>query len=460
MNSQGKAFFAATILLEVLFIGVLVLAAPEGGEASPSATFSVNSTIDINDGTCDETHCSLREAINAANSAAGADRIEFTLPPSSTITLAGFQLAIISDNLTIDGRTTENLTVSGNNASRIFEVGSGTVVTLTKLIIAEGNCPGCVTGGGIKNSGTLIVSNSTIKNSYDGGIYNNGGTLIIITTLFDNNDNGGGGAIFNSGTLTVNSSIFTNNDAFVRGFPGGAGGAIFNTGTASISGSFFDGNSATGTGESYGGAVFNNLDGILTISNSTFTGLENFGADFGGAIYNGGMLTLTNSTISDNYAVIVGGGIANYGTAVINNSSIIDNASAGFSGGGLYNEGVLDISNTIIAYSPNGGDCANAGTINTNINNLIEDGTCSPAISGDPILGPLLNNGGLGPTHAPLSGSPVIDSGDNANCEQQDQRYVPRPIDGDGNGTAVCDIGAVEVGEKRVLMPLILKMPD
>jgi hypothetical protein len=239
------------------------------------------------------------------------------------------------------------------------------------------------------------------------------------------------------------------------------GGAIFNRGSASISSSIFDGNRATGTvGFSYGGDIYNHTDGILDVENSTFIGIEIFYSDIGGAIYNDGMLTLVNSTVSNNDATVYGGGIANYGTADINNSSIIDNSAPGFNGGGLYNEGVLNFSNTIIANSPSGGDCINLGVIKANVNNLIEDGSCSPALSGDPLLGPLENNGGLGPTHAPLPGSPVIDGGDNATCEQKDQRYVPRPIDGDGNGTAVCDIGSVEAGDGFVLMPLVLKSPD
>ncbi len=46
--------------------------------SAPTATFIVNSTNDANDGTCNGAHCSLREAINAANSAVGPDTILFS----------------------------------------------------------------------------------------------------------------------------------------------------------------------------------------------------------------------------------------------------------------------------------------------------------------------------------------------------------------------------------------------
>jgi hypothetical protein len=61
------------------------------------------------------------------------------------------------------------------------------------------------------------------------------------------------------------------------------------------------------------------------------------------------------------------------------------------------------------------------------------------------MLGALQLNGGTTPTHALLPGSPAIDKGLNANVVlPTDQRGFLRIVDGDGNGTAIVDIGAFE----------------
>ncbi|MGB8212716.1 MAG: choice-of-anchor Q domain-containing protein, partial [Anaerolineales bacterium] len=71
--------------------------------------------------------------------------------------------------------------------------------------------------------------------------------------------------------------------------------------------------------------------------------------------------------------------------------------------------------------------------------NLIGDASCSPALSGDPKLGPLADNSGPTWTMALLPGSPAIDVGNDATCLATDQRGITRP-----QGVH-CDIGAFEV---------------
>jgi hypothetical protein len=78
----------------------------------------------------------------------------------------------------------------------------------------------------------------------------------------------------------------------------------------------------------------------------------------------------------------------------------------------------------------------------------------------DPLLGPLADNGGPTLTHLPSAGSPVIDAGNPGDCPATDQRGVARPADGDGDGAAVCDIGAVEIrdtAEQVIYLPLAIK---
>jgi hypothetical protein len=59
-------------------------------------------------------------------------------------------------------------------------------------------------------------------------------------------------------------------------------------------------------------------------------------------------------------------------------------------------------------------------------------------------LGPLADNGGFTRTHRP--GANAIDHGVASACPATDQRGFARPQDGDGNGSVVCDVGAVEIG--------------
>ena len=137
-------------------------------------------------------------------------------------------------------------------------------------------------------------------------------------------------------------------------------------------------------------------------------------------------LTLTNSTVANN-------GV--YGIAI------------GFGGS-------VNLTNTILANN-NFADCGSAGTITPSGGNLVEDGSCSiaGALSGDPMLGGLTGS----PAYLPLlPGSPAIDAGDNGLCTAADQRGVARPFDGDGNGTATCDLGAYELDS---LLPPITPTP-
>jgi len=55
------------------------------------------------------------------------------------------------------------------------------------------------------------------------------------------------------------------------------------------------------------------------------------------------------------------------------------------------------------------------------------------------------------------AGSPAIDAGDNANCPAGDHLGRSRPVDGDGDGQPVCDIGAYEWHELNawVCSPLL-----
>src|SRR5678815_4569666 len=101
------------------------------------AVYIVTKTADTNDGVCGDADCSLREAIGAANASAENDIVTFALPLFSspqTITLSGSELVAAANGaLTILGPGANRLTISGNNASRIFRSMASTTVTLSGM---------------------------------------------------------------------------------------------------------------------------------------------------------------------------------------------------------------------------------------------------------------------------------------------------------------------------------------
>jgi hypothetical protein len=106
------------------------------------------------------------------------------------------------------------------------------------------------------------------------------------------------------------------------------------------------------------------------------------------------------------------------------------------------------ISLTNVIITNNLGDiCMHA--VNDNGNNLVQDDSCAlthpSSLEGvTTSLAPLVNNGGLTKTMALPDGSIAIDRGSNSDCPWVDQRGIFRPIDGDLDGIATCDVGAFE----------------
>jgi hypothetical protein len=221
----------------------------------------------------------------------------------------------------------------------------------------------------------------------------------------------------------------------------------------------------TAFGNAGGGVSF--LNGTHRIVNSTFS--ANTAFNCGGISNSSSLLTIINSTISGNSVSQLGGGLCANGNTTLRNVTITNNTAA--LGGGILKAatGTLNLSNTIVAGNGATEILFNAGAIISAGNNLIGDSPGEAANTGQfmsvvyhpsdilntpPMLGTLQNNGGTTPTHAPLFNSPVIDAGSNAlTFEPFDQRGAgfPRIVDGDGNGSAIVDIGAFELQPPVVL---------
>ena len=108
------------------------------------------------------------------------------------------------------------LTISGGGLSRVFQVETGVTATITGLNITGGSTS--ASGGGIDNSGTLTLDDSTISAStaaQDGGaIYTDGPNLTLNDcTIASNSSVGSGGGIEALGNVTVTSTTFNANQA-------------------------------------------------------------------------------------------------------------------------------------------------------------------------------------------------------------------------------------------------------
>lgn len=148
--------------------------------------------------------------------------------------------------------------------------------------------------------------------------------------------------------LTVNGSVYADNvkDVINKEYVGyeitGSGGAITYDSSvvqAAISGSIFQSNKAA----LYGGAIYNaaNDGNFSSISITDKTVFNNNSAKSGGAIYNEGKLFISNVEFSDNNATASGGAIYNKGITTL--GGIFNNNTASSSGGAIYNTNTLTI---------------------------------------------------------------------------------------------------------------------
>lgn len=142
---------ARRIILTFAFAVIVLLIAPGAARA---ATLSVTNTNDGGAG-------SLRQAI--ADAAPG-DTITFAPDVRGTITLTSGQLQI-SKSLTISGPGANVLSVSGNNASRVFLIDNRSTVGISGLTISNGNVNSG--GGGILVAvfSTLTLNDCTVSNN-------------------------------------------------------------------------------------------------------------------------------------------------------------------------------------------------------------------------------------------------------------------------------------------------------
>jgi len=409
--------------------------------------------------------------------------------------------------------------IDGEGSRRGITVNSGVTAIVEQFVIQNGSSQG-VEGGGIRNDGGILtLSRSTVSGNMansGGGIFNDGGTLILNSSVVsDNRASNDGGGILNSGTLNLSSVTISENTAgnwgggicnwetanlessTVSANTASNGGGVYNfLATAHLNNSNLSDNTATDDG----GGIANVADSTVVLNDSTISG--NRADDDGGGIVNGSRITLNRSTVKCNTAGDAGGGVYNgsYGDLNLSNSTLSGNTAArgggiytyayiGIgatstlklnystvsgntatdSGGGIYRDtGTVALWNTILAgnmASEADSDCS--GTITSLGYNLIGntvDCAFSPTTGDlttiDPKLGSLLGS----PAYHFLSeDSPAVDAGNPNSCTDfagnplaTDQRGASRPLDGDRDGSAICDIGAFEFDPDNTVGQLFL----
>lgn len=459
-----------SLCLPLLVLVLFLFATP----VRAGTTITVSSTddaVNFSDG-----KCTLREAIITANTDANLGAVLGECPAGSgadTIVLPAGTYPLtrtgppdnnayngdldITQTVTIQGHSPIDTIIHQSAVERVFEILSPATVTILNLTIDGGNDADCAGGGGISNHSNLILMNVKFMSNYScagGGLLNNYGASADLSSVAFISNTGvfTGGAIYNIGALTVNRGLLSYDHA---GY--GAGIANDVLGSAMVVSSVIMAETAN-----FGGGIYN--ASLMTVTNSSISSNYAYGGVGGGAFnQSGASLSLTNVTLSNNLAISstlgAGGGLYDAGDAILTNATVAENFAT-TSGGGIFRvtalpSGYVGIRNSILA--------ANTSAIDGNCNasltslgyNLDSVNTCALAMSGDmtdtnPLLGSLSDNGGGTLTHALAITSPTINKiplGLNT-CPQTDQRGYGR--------VGLCDIGAFEF-VMRAFLPLILK---
>jgi uncharacterized repeat protein (TIGR01451 family) len=416
----------------------------------------------------------------------------------NTATGDGGGLLIIAGTLTIDGnKINNNFSQSLGGAMRVINSSSGTIsnnrIKANRAIAGSG-------GVRIEDSDYTVEGNEFMWNNTPGY----GGGLSAVGAHVDAEDNdfmynvadyGGAGMLYSTGaTGLIYNNRLVDNEAGVD--PGG--GAIHFWRCSPQ----FIGNTVTDNTAAKAGGALSIEDSSPLVQDNVIT--DNHADDHGGAIniIVGSAPTLVGNTIARNTASVMGGAIWGYTSAPrIRRNEIVDNQAP--TGGGIQLVGCvgLEITNNFIARnratsegggilltSNSRGDIINNTFVNNNLgaggeaidvrnssrpriaNNVIVGHTygvrvrdeAAPTVeyndvwdssvahyagvSGNPghiSCDPLFVNAAAGDYHLSV-GSCVIDNGTQVGAPTIDFDGDGRPIDGDGDATALWDRGADE----------------
>jgi CSLREA domain-containing protein len=370
------------------------------------APLVVNSADDVDDGACDATHCSLREAINTANANAGPDTIVFAIGTAAQTIQPTSGLPAITEGVLIDGWSQGGTSYAGPPLIELdgSSAGAGGLLITGSDSTVQGLAINRFSGAGIDVSGSGATGN-VIKGNYigtnaggtagagnagsgiqiTGGASNNtiGGTAASARNVVSGNSGHGillHGVTGNSvqgnyaGTSADGSASIPNG---IDGIAVDGGGNNTIGGTASGAGNLASGN--TNQGISIFGVDFPNTTGNVVRGNIVGTNAGGTSAIANGTGVGDGirMLNAINTTVVGNlisgnpYGVRINGAIStgntvqgNYigtdvtGTSAIPNATgvLIENAAgANTIGGSSAGQGNLISGNTAAGIALNEG---------------------------------------------------------------------------------------------------------
>jgi CSLREA domain-containing protein len=403
-------------------------------------------------------NCTLRAAIQEANALPGADRIVLT-SGTYLLTLAGSgedSTAVgdldVRDALVIEGAGIERTSIDAGALDRVLDMHPPGVESVNKGKL------------------DIALRSLTIRNG------------LLIQAFLDGTAQGAGIRIGANVTLRLHDVVIRDN--VLASFGGAAGidsrGCVIGERVRIL-----DNRDPNWFGNPRATAVSLGPGSCLSLSNSEISG--NRGAAQAGAIYasDTSSIVLREVLIHDNAAGVVGGLLLN-----AQNSVLIENSTLSFnhgnSAGAVLNDGGSTLTLRHCTVTGNGGGNGifaivggihdvhgGAGRVGTSNSIIAGNGPASTAdckgvhsdsggnligsllgcssfiaqpsdqVNVDPELAAIGDNGGFARTHLP--GLPAIDRAVESACLGTDQRLQPRPADGDDDGIAQCDIGAVEL---------------
>ncbi len=427
--------------------------------------------------------------------------VRFQLPANSVITLGQTLQAVRGSEVLIDGGDTPGLVINGNGLGmlRVDFSGDTERLTLRNLALRGGSRPfgGCLSVmrvatitevENVRFEDCRAAANDSVSGQ-GGAIYAEGPLAVIGSGFTGNeaNDNNllapspGGGAIAARSALAVARSTFNQNRILksnpTGGCPAGDGGAVALLLPSGQSAQFVDvsfiGNwtqCQTSRQRGRGGAllVYSSSNGAAA---SVFVSKAYFGqneAFSGGAVLMQSVrLQMQNVTFFENVASRGGALIAfavgaqpadlRLSNLTFHRNSALVGAGADLDLGTSLGAPipVREIRNVLFGPPLFGESCAESA-FNSDAGEavFVTGNSCFASVAGNLItaqfpgnnfgLQPPAMNGGFVQTLDVAPASPAIDNGSFTLCPSTDARGATRPYDGDANGVAICDVGAIE----------------